>query len=280
MEKKEAVRQSAQNAEESADKDDFSPGTGTPFKKIELTAFKIKLRAMGAMLADNFATIVLLGGMMAAAGTVPTGGFDLTNPWHMVFKILNGFGQMAYPLFAFLAVQGYLHTRSKWFYIGRMMAGALISQIPFSLAFYGQILVTSQTNAFFTLLLGLLGIYLCDCAVIAARGSKYLGWLMMVPCVYICFFAGSYVLKCSFGGLGVLMVVFFYLFREKELWRDVIFAILVLLFGVAGPAALFCVIVFRLYNGELGYQSKGMQYAFYLVYPLHLLLFYGLSMMF
>ena len=47
-------------------------------------------------------------------------------------------GRIAMPVFAFCVAEGYAHTRDRRKYIARMGAFALISEIPFDLAFFDR----------------------------------------------------------------------------------------------------------------------------------------------
>lgn len=52
------------------------------------------------------------------------------------FNFMRSIGRMALPIFAFTLVIGYMHTKNKLIYIKRVHLFAILSQIPFVLAFY------------------------------------------------------------------------------------------------------------------------------------------------
>ena len=45
---------------------------------------------------------------------------------------------MAYPIFAFLLVEGYFHTSSLPLYLLRVFAGAVFAEVPFNLMYGGS----------------------------------------------------------------------------------------------------------------------------------------------
>jgi hypothetical protein len=77
--------------------------------------------------------------------------------------ITQYFGRISYPLFAFVFVEGYLHTSNKKKYAIRLFIFAIISQIPFML-FRSLIGKNSwkMLNIMFTLLLGFIGIFIYE----------------------------------------------------------------------------------------------------------------------
>ena len=76
--------------------------------------------------------------------------------WAAVFQLLGG---LAVPVFAFLLVEGFLHTKSFRRYLLRMLLFALVSEVPFDFAMGGKLLDWTRQNMLFTLAVGLIMLY-------------------------------------------------------------------------------------------------------------------------
>lgn len=79
----------------------------------------------------------------------------MNNNW-----IMRAVGRLAFPIFAFLLVEGYRHTSDIRKYFIRLFLFALISEVPFDLASTGQVFDLQKQNIFFTLAAGLIVLYL------------------------------------------------------------------------------------------------------------------------
>ena len=84
-----------------------------------MSVFSLKILAMVSMVCDH------LGWWLELEGIIGSG----------LCTAMRAFGRMAFPIFAFLIVNGYKHSRDKVSYLTRLMAFALISQIPYVLVF-------------------------------------------------------------------------------------------------------------------------------------------------
>ena len=71
-------------------------------------------------------------------------------------------GRLAFPIFAFMAVEGYFHTHSFQKYALRLALFAVLSEVPFDLMYGGTWFYPVHQNVIWTLLLGLLGIHLME----------------------------------------------------------------------------------------------------------------------
>ena len=103
-------------------------------KNFGLDGFVLKSIAMVAMLIDHMGAVLF--------------------PQYLGMRMI---GRIAFPIYCFLLVEGAMHTSDIRKYELRLFLFALVSELPFDLAFQGTIDFNHQ-NVFFTLLLGVIGI--------------------------------------------------------------------------------------------------------------------------
>lgn len=175
--------------------------------------------------------------------------------WLSLFHMV---GRMAFPLFCFLLVEGFLHTHNRKKYGLNLFLFALLSEIPFNLMLSGHLLFNRQ-NVLFTLLLG----YLALCALEYFRENKLWMTLSVLGLFLVAFFA-----RADYGYVGFGFILLLYGLRKDELVR-----------AMAGCAALpshviggMAFIPIAFYNGKRGFiQGRVGKYLFYAFYPVHML---------
>lgn len=176
-----------------------------------------------------------------------------------VYFILRKIGRLAFPIYCFLIGEGLVHTRSPIKYLLRLLGFAILSEIPFNLMIGGNMLLPDRQNVFFTLFLGALSIYLY-------RDIKrdLVKALTMLAVLGV-----SVVLKADYGAAGTVVILLLYVLRE----RPIVQAIAGYSLFSGGIYAFAAFIPINLYNGRRGFiRSPILKYAFYLFYPLHMLL--------
>ena len=128
-----------------------------------------------------------------------------------LYRLMRDIGRLAFPLFCFLLIEGYLHTRSKVRYGVSLGVMALISEIPFDLEHYNKLFDLHGQNIFFTLLLG----YLAICAA-EHLGKKHP--ILTIPVLITIMLAAHYG-RVDYSVAGVAFIVLLYVARKNELLR-------------------------------------------------------------
>lgn len=133
-------------------------------KSRGISGSTIKLVAIVTMLIDHIAAICL-DNILIKRGlyTLDWSNSEAMNKFiaengllYNLDKLMRSIGRLAFPIFCFLIVEGFLHTRSKWKYTLRLALFALISEVPFDLAVHAKPFFWGYQNVYFTLLIGLL----------------------------------------------------------------------------------------------------------------------------
>ena len=235
-------------------------------KNFELTAAVLHIIAMTLMLMDHlWATLLPAREWLTCAGRV------------------------AFPIFAFMAVEGYFHTRNFKKYMLRMLLFAVLSEVPFDLMYGGTWFYPVHQNVLWTFLLGLLGVWLME--QVRKKGKT---WMYLLVCVLVVLAGLVLGTLCmvDYYGVGVLTVFVFYFLHGRKWWcflgqlAALYWLNVELLGGLMYPVqllgmefelcqqglALLALIPIWLYRGRQGYHSKPFQYICYAFYPVHMLL--------
>lgn len=211
-------------------------------------------------------------------------GFFLLEEGTFIYDLSRIIGRLAFPIFAFMIAEGFIHTRSKTRYFARL----LILGIIVELMFVGIYLIdginytlfidlpsqVARVNIMPTLFLGFLGIYVWKMT------SPYRWWLL-IPMLVTSYFL-------SYSVYGFLLIVFFGALKTTDqkvqglMLITIAFSILNIFipfenyqgFNSVQLLAVGSAFFIKAYQGEKGrYALK----FFYPYYPIHLLILYVLS---
>ena len=121
-------------------------------------------------------------------------------------------GRLAFPIFAFMAVEGYFHTHSfRKVRVAGCWLFAVLSEVPFDLMYGGTWFYPVHQNVILTfLLMVLLGIRLME--TVRAKGKTCFCILASAVVVLAGVLLGT-LCMVVFYGVGVLTVFLFYFFR-------------------------------------------------------------------
>ncbi|MBQ6589505.1 MAG: conjugal transfer protein TraX [Butyrivibrio sp.] len=217
---------------------------------------------------------------------------DLTiDQLNFIYMFLRGVGRTAFPIFCFLLVEGFMHTRSRLRYALSLLLFGIISEIPFDLIFFSEeeifninivealeansYLLMDQCNVYFTLLLGLLVIWGMDVAYSFCKEKNLhivISWLAYIVIALLgCGIA--YKINSDYDVWGVVLILIFYLLRKYEFIRILAGYFFISQLGIeywAFPGF----ILMALYSHKRGRNLGNLKYFFYVFYPVHLTLIY------
>ncbi|MEG1993766.1 MAG: TraX family protein [Oscillospiraceae bacterium] len=231
-------------------------------------SFTLRVIAMVSMLLDHMWATVITG-----------------NAW-MTYA-----GRLAYPIFAFLLVEGFFHTSNLKKYLVRLGIFAIISEIPFNLIMGGSIIYPFHQNVIVTFLIGLITMYIIEKS--KSIENKFLATIgVIATCIFSFIFAT--ITLADYFGYGILIILVFYFAHGlKYGWIielvGMIYVNYILMGGQVIPMfggvfefptqafALLSLIFIWLYNGKRGINSKIARYSFYIFYPLHMLILYFIA---
>lgn len=230
-------------------------------KKI-FSNYTLKLIATIAMILDHLAIIF----------------FSSTSFIYLILRII---GRISFPIYAFLIVEGFFHTKSLTKYLSRLILLAFISEPIYDYALYNSYFDLTHQNIFFTLTLGLLTITIIDkgknllSKKITTKSDNLIISSFFVILTIIILGLTNELLGNSYGFRGIFLISSIYLFRYNIYLITLSFIIsLVFTNSPLDLASIISLIFIILYNGNLGKSKKEF---FYSIYPFHLIVLKLLS---
>ena len=263
---------------------------------IEIDAGVMKRIAILCMFIDHLTLSVLEVARDAQGRRI----MDTFPAGRTLDSIGRGIGRLAFPVFCFLIVEGFLYTRNRWKYLVRLLIFAAISQAPFCLLVFPNS-QKRHADTIFTLATGYALIWLIDALsdyfgvrqylklperarrgaedeTVGTRpvwtGNRWIGYFLFAAVSAAAVYGACRLAKWggfdySYGGVICILILYvFYSVRLYSLcgawaWLSNYNHNEILAF--TGFWLIWC------YNGKRGRQNK---YFFYLFYPGHLLILY------
>ena len=217
----------------------------------------LKILACVTMLVDHVA--LLFGG----------------SPW------LRVIGRLAFPIYCFLLTEGIRHTRDVRRYLSRLLFAAIVSEPIYDLVLYPCVGIWQHQNVLWTLALG--------CAMLWCMTMIHKPVAKLA--VMLIFALAAQLIRAGYGSSGIYMIALFALCRGMPEGKWVLAAGLLVInwlmgsftvsvFGLDVPVQLFAelaLVPIFLYSGEKRTRLKAVSWGFYLFYPAHLLLLWGIA---
>ncbi len=237
-------------------------------KNFSLDRFKIlsgsilKLIAVVSMFFDHAALLLTPHFPFMSEPLFNLFSYEIT-----AYFIIRKIGRLAFPIFCFLITEGYRHTKNKERYAFNLLLFAFISEIPFNLMKTGKFFTLDYQNVFFTLLLGVLMIYVTE-----KEYKERLKAVLLIGLAIVALF-----LNCDYGLKGVLLILLLHILKNHPAAQAVL-AYPLLSGGIAAFAAFLPI---NMYNGKRGFiKSSWMKYAFYVFYPIHIVVLVSVKLIF
>ena len=185
----------------------------------------------------------------------------------LLYETMRCVGRIAFPVFAFLIAEGFIHTRSRYRYFFTLLGFAVISEISWYLLNGAD----GTHNVMFTLALGVATLMVLENLL---QRSLVLGFLWTLGMVGFASWLGV-----DYEWRGILLIIISYLYNtyahsfpySRGMQFFCTFALMIH-YGVIG-AVMACMILY-VYNGTRGFvQGSIAKYGFYAFYPVHFILF-------
>lgn len=244
-------------------------------KRFEITGTGLKTIAVVTMLIDHIAAGFLLYWLNQQTDV------DVFNHYRTVYMVMRCIGRMAFPIYCYMLVEGFLHTSNLKKYVQRILTMAVVSELPFDLALRWKLIDWTHNNVMWELALGLIVLlaihsvlYKTEDAIKDERLRRILAAAIMLAGMGI-----GHLLQLDYseGGIACISVMYFLYGVTKE-QRLTSFGMGVLMLALmSGNIEVFAFIMlipFFFYDGKRGRDSKFLRVFFYTFYPVHLIIIY------
>ena len=230
-----------------------------------LSSSMLKLIAIAAMLSGHITKFYFYHFSWVKATWPTATWFTIAGKAISFHQLLLMFGKFAFPLFAFMLIEGFEHTHDRKKYGIRLFILALISEIPFDLMMSRTWFNPEHNNVIITLFLGFLAL----CSLEYFKKNRIISFIIVLG-----LFLVSRYLNADYRSGGFLFILLIYGLRKEKILQCIISPFLLPM-----KASVFLSLVLTVfYNGKRGFiKTPFLKYFFYAFYPLHMLVIYLLT---
>lgn len=218
-------------------------------KKFQINGASLKYIAFISMFIDHFNK------------TIITPLLNYQEPLVTISTIFDIIGRIAFPIFAFMIVEGFYKTKSRGKYLRNLLIFAIISEIPYDM-FQSKVFINNRSqNIMWALALGLLTLIIVDKLKEKIK-NKY-AWLGISILIVAINAVVATILSFDYDYYSIIIIFILYLFYDKRFLGSILSYLVIIkeVYAILGFA------VINFYNGEKGRQNKLFNYLFY---PAHL----------
>jgi hypothetical protein len=247
--------------------------------------------------------------------TVDHCGLFFALPGSALWQALRGLGRLAFPLFAFCGVEGVFKSRQPFLYGLRVLVSGLLLDLAFylfsktytgnsfvelGLGIFALALIELKNRFSFLAVIPMAVMVLADFSFFPIRSEYGTTGLLIMAGFYLAKYAADFYCEKTAKQMGVskeavytvngrlvrnlfsafalfvveLLLLAIYFFNTQA----AIFTSSQIPFALEQYAALAGLIII-FYNGKKGYSNKWVNWSFYVYYPLHLVILYGIYLL-
>ncbi len=228
-----------------------------------LSSNKLKIIAVISMLIDHI------------------GYFCLSNGNQITYLIFRSIGRIAMPLFVFMIVEGYMHTKNFKKYIARLLIIAIVTQVIITFFDIQIIGYVRNINIVFSFVLILILLRIMERELFKNKYIDPIARLYILAIIISIYL----LIEIDYSYFAPILAMFFYItnkIKNKDNKLLIYFLYIVIIPVIStlaikqliGLTTIISAILLILYNGKLGKKSKVLQYSFYIFFPIHYLILY------
>ncbi len=236
---------------------------------IHISCNVLKLIACVFMFIDHIGYGIIHNYMIAHSMDLLPEEYSMLNN---IYKAFQGVGRMAFPIFCFFIVEGFLRTRNVTKYAIRLAVFGLISEIPFDIGLFGKVFYWEHQNVIITFFIAIVMLSTVKWLESNIFGLSRGVVVFAMLCAAITFGDIAFLLNTDYSWKCILAAFILYMTRDTGTFRL-----------IAGAASMcwekFAPISFvLLYFYDPSIKPK-YKYAFYLFYPLNFIVIYLIARM-